>query len=229
MSGPSDKPQDVRTRLIGLGERSVRKTYYPELRERLGELERFRALLNQATDAILVLDAENLAFVDANETAARLTRRTVQGLLGLAPGAVLDQGAMRALSEALSEALREGRSGVRELTAGLLRADGVSVPCDLSLRVAGFESRRYVLVAAKDISRRLADQRALREREAHYQAIVEAFDGEIFICDEQGRIEFANARLMERLERDPRGEPCHAALHGLDEQCPWCSAGSVAE
>ncbi|MES9996423.1 EAL domain-containing protein [Desulfovibrio aminophilus] len=229
MSGPSDKSQDVRTRLIGLGERSVRKTYYPELRERLGELERFRTLLNQATDAILVLDAENLSFVDANETAARLTRRTVQGLLDLPPGAVLDQGAMRALAEALSEAMRRNRSGVRELTAGLLRADGVSVPCDLSLRVAGFESRRYVLVAAKDISRRLADQRALREREAYYQAIVEAFDGEIFICDQDYRIEFANAQFIRRLGRDPRGEPCHKALQGLDEQCPWCAAGPVAE
>lgn len=221
--------EDVRTRLIGLGERSVRKTYYSELKERMGELERFRALLNQAGDAILVLDADALAFVDANETAARLTRRPLQDLLGAAPGAVLDPGAMRALAEALEESMRRGRSGVREMSAALLRADNGSVPCDLSLLVQVFESRRYVLVSARDISRRLADQKALREREAYYEAVVEAFDGEIFICDQDCRIEFANARLLERLGRDPVGEPCHQALHGLDAMCPWCAGGLVAE
>lgn len=221
--------EDVRTRLIGLGERSVRKTYYPELKERLGELERFRALLNQASDAILVLDADALAFVDANETAARITRRPLQDILGATPGAVLDEGALRALAEVLGETAMGGKSGVREISAHILRADGESVPCDLSLRVQGFESRRYVLVSARDISRRLADQRALSEREAYYKAVVESIDGEIFICDEECRIEFANARLTGRLGRDPRGEPCHNALHGLEKMCPWCAGGLVKD
>jgi diguanylate cyclase (GGDEF)-like protein/PAS domain S-box-containing protein len=221
--------EDVRTRLIGLGERSVRKTYYPELKERVGELERFRALLNQAGDAILVLDADALAFVDANETAAKLTRRPLQDILGAAPGAVLDPGALRALAEVLEESLRHGRSGVREITSSLLRADGGLAPCDLSLRVQVFESRRYVLVSARDISRRLADQKALRERETYYRAVVEAFDGEIFICDQDCRIEFANARLLERLGRDPTGEACHQALHHLDKMCPWCAGGPVGD
>ena len=221
--------EDVRTRLIGLGERSVRKTYYPELKERLGELERFRALLNQASDAILVLDADALAFVDANETAAKLTRRPMQDILGATPGSILDPGALQALSEVVGESARGGRSGVREISARLLRADGESVPCDLSLRVQVFEARRYVLVSARDISRRLADQKALRERETYYKAVVEAFDGEIFICDENCRIEFANARLMERLGRDPLGEACHKALHDLDKMCPWCAGGLVGD
>jgi hypothetical protein len=44
------KPSDIeenwesqREKIIGLGERSLRKTYYPELQQKLDQLERFRA------------------------------------------------------------------------------------------------------------------------------------------------------------------------------------------
>ena len=56
----------LRDKIIGLGERSVRKSYYPELRARLAELERFRALLDQSNDAIILLDAGDMTVVDLN-------------------------------------------------------------------------------------------------------------------------------------------------------------------
>ncbi|MFP5239436.1 MAG: histidine kinase, partial [Acidobacteriota bacterium] len=50
--GPDPQGQDsrntLRDKLIGLGERSMRKSYYPELRERMEQLERFRLLLDIA-------------------------------------------------------------------------------------------------------------------------------------------------------------------------------------
>ena len=56
MSEPSDKDRnDLRSRIIGLGERSHKKSYYPELMKKLKELERFRAILDQSNDCFFML------------------------------------------------------------------------------------------------------------------------------------------------------------------------------
>lgn len=55
----------MRDKLIGLGERSIAKSYYPELKERLQELERFRALMDSASDAIFMVETPSLRIMDA--------------------------------------------------------------------------------------------------------------------------------------------------------------------
>jgi PAS domain S-box-containing protein len=60
------------------------------------------------------------------------------------------------------------------------------------------------------------------ESEARYHAIVEAFEGLIYICSKDYRIEFMNQRLIERTGRDATGEYCYKALHDLESVCPWC-------
>jgi PAS domain S-box-containing protein len=63
---------------------------------------------------------------------------------------------------------------------------------------------------------------ALENSEAKYRAIVEAFDGFIYICSQEFRIEFANRHLIERTGGNPLGELCYKALHGRESVCPWC-------
>ena len=63
---------------------------------------------------------------------------------------------------------------------------------------------------------------ALREREESYRAIVRAFDGIIYICSEDNRIEFMNDLLIERTGYDATGELCYEVLHDRDSICPWC-------
>lgn len=63
-SEPPETWEAAREKIIGLGERSLRKTYYPELQEKLEELERFRALLDQSNDCIFLLALPSLTFID---------------------------------------------------------------------------------------------------------------------------------------------------------------------
>jgi PAS domain S-box-containing protein len=70
-SKPSTDWDDLRARIIGLGERSIRKSHYPELEQRLGELERFRALLDQSNDLIFLVQIPSGHFADVNESACR--------------------------------------------------------------------------------------------------------------------------------------------------------------
>lgn len=78
---------DIRKQLIGFGEDSVRKSYYPELRRNLQQVERFRALLESSGDAIFTLDAATGIVMDCNHSAQRLAERDT--LEGIALGDIL--------------------------------------------------------------------------------------------------------------------------------------------
>jgi PAS domain S-box-containing protein len=69
--------------------------------------------------------------------------------------------------------------------------------------------------------RKLADD-LIRESRGKYQAIVDSFDGLIYICSQDYRVEFMNRMLIERTGRDAVGEYCYKVLHDRDSVCPWC-------
>ena len=73
---PQDKHpgdwQSLRQKIIGLGEKSIRKSYYPELRQRLTDFENFYALMNHVSDAILLFDVDTHRITDANRAACAL-------------------------------------------------------------------------------------------------------------------------------------------------------------
>lgn len=58
--------------------------------------------------------------------------------------------------------------------------------------------------------------------EAYLKCIVDSFDGFIYVCSSDNRIEFTNDKVIEFLGRDVRGEFCHKAIYDLDKVCPWC-------
>ncbi len=67
-------PDNLRQRLIGLGEHSIRKSHYPQLQERLAELERsearYRRLFENSPAGHFVSDADG-ALLDCNPAFAR--------------------------------------------------------------------------------------------------------------------------------------------------------------
>jgi len=81
---------------------------------------------------------------------------------------------------------------------------------------------QYFFGVGINITERRRAEHEIREREARYRAIVEAFDGFVYICSPDYRIEFMNQALADRTGRDATGELCYRALQGLDAVCPWC-------
>jgi len=69
--------------------------------------------------------------------------------------------------------------------------------------------------------RKLAEAERMESME-RYQAVVEAFDGFLYICSQDYRMEFMNQRLIERTGRNAVGETCYKALHDSDSVCEWC-------
>jgi len=74
----------------------------------------------------------------------------------------------------------------------------------------------------QDITERKEAEKALQDSKAKYQAIVEGFDGFIYICNDKNSIEFMNERLIDQVGYSAIGEKCYKVLHGFENICPWC-------
>lgn len=152
---------EQRLRLIGLGERSFQKSYFPELKKRLVELERFRALLDRASDLIFLVDGEDGRIEDANVSALARLGRTQAGLrrMRLSDFSELDMATCLA-GEAPAD---------RRLETVFTTAAGERFPVEVSassMLVAG--ERQCVLVARDITERKAAEDKlhlSLREKE----------------------------------------------------------------
>ena len=61
----------------------------------------------------------------------------------------------------------------------------------------------------------------LEENDRLFTSMVDAFDGMIYICSADYRIEFLNDRMIDHLGRDATGDFCYKAF-GRRTVCPWC-------
>jgi len=61
-----------------------------------------------------------------------------------------------------------------------------------------------------------------QEAETTTKAMIEAFDGFIYVCSPNYDVEFMNERFIQRTGHDPTGEKCYQAIHDVKEVCPWC-------
>lgn len=86
--------------------------------------------------------------------------------------------------------------------------------------LAGLRQRVAKLEDSQTKNQRSLD--AWRDLWAQYEAMIEAFDGFLYICSENYEVEFMNQRFIERTGYYPLGQKCYQALHNLDHICPWC-------
>ncbi|MDR3368259.1 EAL domain-containing protein [Rhodoferax sp.] len=69
-------------RIIGLGDRSFHKSYYPQLRQNLDRLERFRTLIDHTSDFVILIALPEGIVVDANAALGHLLGESVEKLIG---------------------------------------------------------------------------------------------------------------------------------------------------
>lgn len=93
------------------------------------------------------------------------------------------------------------------------KAELVTELVEMRQRIAELEG---ALVTFK--RREEAEQEAL----ATSEAMIEAFDGFIYVCSPTYEVEFMNERFIQRTGYNPIGKKCYRALHDRDEICPWC-------
>jgi PAS domain S-box-containing protein len=118
----------------------------------------------------------------------------------------------------------EAEGSVRDYPVKLRRKDGTVIDCLVTssvIRSSEGDTEGYQGII-RDVTEQKRAEEALKERGAQYRAIVEAFDGLIYTCSRDYRVEFMNRRFIERTGHDGTGELCYKAIHDLDSVCPWC-------
>jgi len=165
MKSPSDSPENgdaLREKLIGLGERSLRKSYYPELQQRLRELERFKAFLDHSNDAIFLIEVPAAKIVDVNASPCRQLGWRREELLALS---IFDVTGLAGNEQAKRLVCEKEGNGERALVETVLhKRDGTPIPAEITLDRMVFEEGTYVIAVARDIEKRKRAEEALAER-----------------------------------------------------------------
>jgi diguanylate cyclase (GGDEF)-like protein/PAS domain S-box-containing protein len=166
MLKPSDERpppswEEERDRIIGLGERSFRKSYYPELRSNLSRLERFRTLLDFSGEMILLVALPAGAIIDANAAAAEMLGYRLDDLLGQPLSAIGLEGCGALLASLNSDATATAPP-LRHCETLLHRQGGDTLPIDLTHRVAIVEGTHFGVLLGRDASARIAAESKLR-------------------------------------------------------------------
>ncbi|MGH7366534.1 MAG: LytS/YhcK type 5TM receptor domain-containing protein [Candidatus Rokuibacteriota bacterium] len=132
------------------------------------ERERFRAVLDDATDAIRIVDAETQRILDCNRADCEVSGFSREAMLGRDSRQFWpDSGPGRPARETPSPEARShparGPGVARALSVPFLTASGRTLAVDCTRRVVSYRSRRYEIVIYRDAAERLAGEEARRE------------------------------------------------------------------
>jgi PAS domain S-box-containing protein len=202
MKNSSDDRWDhLREQIIGLGEHSTRKNYYPELQAQHIDLKRFRALLDQSNDAILLIQLPEGRITDLNWSACEQ--------LGYRRDELLNLQISDLISPDTPDPSRQETMDLHQmqtLTTCLLRMDGSKICVEMTIRFTSFGGDDYLVAVARDISERNRIQEALTESENRYRGVVQQVSDGLMIVDPENKMIVETNTALQQLLGYTAGE-----------------------
>ncbi len=167
-----------RASIVGLGERSFHKSYYPQLRQNIDRLERFHTLLDQTTDFVILVALPDGAVTDANAALGRLLGTPAENLIGR-PFAELGLGDAQGVLDVLRQEVGDcvagsqtpGHSVIVEFSPP--NRSGESLWLDFNYRAAVVDSRPYGVMVGRDITERRRHHQVVTALLAEKEALLE--------------------------------------------------------
>ncbi|HWR40362.1 MAG TPA: PAS domain-containing sensor histidine kinase [Patescibacteria group bacterium] len=194
----------LQEKLIGLGENSGRKSYYPELQKKMDDLERFKALLDHSIDFIFLAKAQSGQITDINEAARRVLAYDPLKLInGLSLYDFIDHSLLEPMVAELLMA--EPADHCRLLDTVLQLRQGMDVPVEINLRLAHFAGEQYLVAVARDITERKKAEMDLRQANDQLEIKVEMRTQELTAMNEElvamnEELQAMNSELIHTLE-----------------------------
>ncbi|MBS3771072.1 MAG: PAS domain S-box protein [Bacteroidales bacterium] len=154
-----------------LAELAIDLSYILESIEREEALRKseakFKTLFASAADAIFIHDL-NGRFLEVNQAACDRLGYTREELLRLRPGDIDDPEYAAKFPERMEKLKQNGHLFVESVH---LTRNGASIPVELNSRLIRYEDKPAILTIARDISKRKAAEKTIREREKHLQEL----------------------------------------------------------
>ncbi|SNR79017.1 PAS domain S-box-containing protein/diguanylate cyclase (GGDEF) domain-containing protein [Humidesulfovibrio mexicanus] len=202
-SDPKNAPDSLRDRLIGLGERSMAKSYYPELRRRLDELERFRSVVDHANDAIFMFLTADWSVADVNETALLMLGLSRAEAIGAHISRFFPQEIAARYAGAL-QATGDLHFRNGHIVTSLSGAEGHSVPVEITVTLHSFAGTGYAVLIARDVTVRQMIEAELDKSRQLFASFMENSPAMAFIKNLSGRYVFCNPAFGECLGLPPQ-------------------------
>jgi len=230
MSEPSDpnlEKNALRDQIIGLGSRSLRKSYYPQLQQQIDELKEAKAALEEKSDSLL----RTLTDLEAARQRAEENERKFRTLFeGISDGVVVadpDTGQLRMVNAAFCRMLGYSEAELLQLSItdlhppkefsrvtadmgdrargipGLLanlafkRKDGTIFYTDISGTSIDLENQHCVMGVCRDITERKLAQEALNREQEFSRALVENIVDAVVACNADFKLTLFNRAARE--------------------------------
>ncbi len=183
----------LRDKIIGLGESSTRKSFYPQLRKRMSELETFRKLLDKVNESIILFNADNEEIADLNSTAKELfglndSERKTFFLDDILPEKVLKK--IRSLS---SDQSAKEKTLVFEYELSPKKGEKIWV--EFSIDFTLLDDSIYGSVIIRDITEKKEFTRKITEERANLNAVIENNNAFIWSLNRNLQIKAMNANF----------------------------------
>ncbi|MCE5215086.1 MAG: PAS domain S-box protein [Methanobacterium sp.] len=154
-SNHDDNWESIREKIIGLGEQSIRKSYYPELQDRLSELERFRALLDETNDIIFLSKVPSGRFADFNKSASEQLGYSYQEMLEMSVEDIMVPDEIQGMNDIISNLIStENLKNRKTIETILKKKDNTPINMEINLSVVCFSDEPYIVMVARDITER---------------------------------------------------------------------------
>jgi PAS domain S-box-containing protein len=191
------------------------------LRDALVEArESFATLIDAVPDSVTVMSRDG-RLRQVNLAACRNFGRDRNSLLNLTIYD-LNPEIPRDRIEQVVDEFADGEPFVHETVN--LRGDGSLFPVEVHSRVFSLHGAPHVIAVARDVSRRRAAERELRESEARYRLLLQAMDKGMLVQDRSGRIVAVNPSACRIL-----GHSEAELIGGGDEHANWLFVGEDGE
>ena len=207
-------PSYLTLTVIGLPALALLMASIVERHRLVQEGERFRAVLDDATDAVRIVDAETQRILDCNRADCEASGLTREQMLGRDSREFWPPPAGGA---AVEEPAREpaARGIARAASVPFRTAAGRLLAVDCSRRVVEYRTRRYEIVIYRDAAERLAGEEARREaaslRSVNLLAQAAAHEINNPLAIIMGYIQMLEDRLPPASEEGNWARTCHNA------------------
>jgi two-component system cell cycle sensor histidine kinase/response regulator CckA len=164
--------------------------------------EHYRALVQNAPEAIVVLDVDSGNFSDCNDKALRLFGLSREKLFERGPADLspeLQPDGRRSTTAAREWVERALVEEVAEFEWVHRNSEGKEIPCEVHLVHVASPTRRLVRASVLDITVRKRAEAALRESEARYRVLVNNASYGIYWATLDGDLIYANPALVHML------------------------------
>ncbi|MCP4135358.1 MAG: SpoIIE family protein phosphatase [bacterium] len=178
------KWEKLRGQIVGLGSNSSRKNYYPELQEQLERLERFKYLLNQSNDAILLVEADSDRVADVNRFACEIFGQKNDAIIGTLLREIANKDILSAVKKLYkNKIITKINIGKWESFTTVISNNNKNIPVEFYINLFQFNKTDYILLVGRDITERKQAEEQLRRLNLNLENLVRERTGELQISN----------------------------------------------